>query len=860
MAQKGVKNTSGLNRPDNEVEAKREAGEWKRVLDLLEPIKGKGSSQAEPLMNFLYGESKLESWLEDHQPTEKHISKAKSALLDVKKTILLCLSQSGDASGLQTDAHILLAKIYYASALYEEALEELDRSRFEQIETVAYTVRNYQLMAEAYAMKAHCIEKVGRSWKGTSGKSERERRLEAIRCYQKAADLGVSYFQAHEKLLLGSTPNATLASSSGSSHSPHPLYGIPPNGEKKRCSSLLDFSIRRGPVLLMEDGQVEEALKRIHWLLRTHETQLFAPIRLHLSRRLAELLLQNKWRPALSPPGDSLGKPKYYTGGKIFNPVNPWEDIFLILLLAEIMVVREGVLNQTPEFVEARKLANLNASSIFDLLAMAAARWNQYTLINESLEKALKFSFEECHIWTQYGLTFHASGVNNRRSCQTLTEAAKLSKRPTSLLLLAAQENYSRLRVNEGLDLVELAKTKEQGGSQRLMSKVLLYEGIGHFLKSYEQSTTQERTKELDDALSALQSAAELDPMDYLVLHWLARTYAYAHNSNEAFAVAVKALRAFPFHLPTLQLIVLLLSAQKNNYDALAVVEEALDEYPEHLGFLQLKAALEEKTSGPETALGTLKQMLIIWKQLFDDGNLFMRSESPESRHPGGTGTGTLQLPSPTDKESVSMASFRGGTSIAGSSTNTATFAGQLRADAALSEIASSMSVHGSLMQLIHASDLAWSAQINIWLTLTDMYLKLEQVTQASSSLEEAAQISPNHPDVLFYRGQVAESQGDYKEARRAYESGVAVCPTHIKSLQSLALMQHYFGSHRLAEKTLQDALKLDPYDYFTWYNLGKVLEILDENSEAGDCMATALEIESIVPILPYSTIPICFD
>lgn len=97
MAQKNIKGSAAVARTDNEVETKREAGEWKRVLELLEPIKGKGSSQAEPLMNFLYGEAKLEAWLEDHQPTEKHISKAKSALLDVKKTILLCLSQSGDA-------------------------------------------------------------------------------------------------------------------------------------------------------------------------------------------------------------------------------------------------------------------------------------------------------------------------------------------------------------------------------------------------------------------------------------------------------------------------------------------------------------------------------------------------------------------------------------------------------------------------------------------------------------------------------------------------------------------------------------------------------------------------------------------
>lgn len=69
-----------------------------------------------------------------------------------------------------------------------------------------------------------------------------------------------------------------------------------------------------------------------------------------------------------------------------------------------------------------------------------------------------------------------------------------------------------------------------------------------------------------------------------------------------------------------------------------------------------------------------------------------------------------------------------------------------------------------------------------------------------------------------FQRGQIEEHQENYAEARVWYESAVGVKPTHVKALQSLALMQHYFGSHRLAEKTLQDALKLDPYDHHTWY------------------------------------------
>jgi len=137
----------------SDVETRRELGDWRRVLDILSPTKGKGTSNAEPLMNFLFGESQLEIFLEDHQPAEKYISEARSALLDVKKTLLLCLNQAGEGSGLRTDAHILLAKVNYASGLYEETLEELDRSRFERIEGVAQTVRNLQLMAEANAIE-----------------------------------------------------------------------------------------------------------------------------------------------------------------------------------------------------------------------------------------------------------------------------------------------------------------------------------------------------------------------------------------------------------------------------------------------------------------------------------------------------------------------------------------------------------------------------------------------------------------------------------------------------------------------------------------------------------------------------------
>ena len=80
-------------RAENEVEKGRELGDWKKVIEVLDMSKSK-MSQQDALVNFLYAEAKLEQWLEEHQPAEKHITKAKSALLDIKKSLGLCLTQA----------------------------------------------------------------------------------------------------------------------------------------------------------------------------------------------------------------------------------------------------------------------------------------------------------------------------------------------------------------------------------------------------------------------------------------------------------------------------------------------------------------------------------------------------------------------------------------------------------------------------------------------------------------------------------------------------------------------------------------------------------------------------------------------
>lgn len=59
----------------------------------------------------------------------------------------------------------------------------------------------------------------------------------------------------------------------------------------------------------------------------------------------------------------------------------------------------------------------------------------------------------------------------------------------------------------------------------------------------------------------------------------------------------------------------------------------------------------------------------------------------------------------------------------------------------------------------MNGGEIAWTAQINIWIMLTDLYLTLNQTHQATLSVDEAAQIAWAHPDVLFSVSSVINSE-----------------------------------------------------------------------------------------------------
>lgn len=117
----------------------------------------------------------------------------------------------------------------------------------------------------------------------------------------------------------------------------------------------------------------------------------------------------------VSPKGPSSHwKSKHYTGSSLFVPRDVNEEVFLLLLLSEAMAVRDAVLSQSPEFRELRKASMRNATVVYDLLTLCCVQHSQTGMLCESLERALKFSFEDSHIWSQFAYSLVAAGKHNK--------------------------------------------------------------------------------------------------------------------------------------------------------------------------------------------------------------------------------------------------------------------------------------------------------------------------------------------------------------------------------------------------------------------------------------------------------------
>ncbi|CAN8022351.1 unnamed protein product [Ixodes persulcatus] len=762
----------GTNRIENDIFKCRDEANWRKIQDLAEQLQQRGGGPATEVMaSFFIGESKLEQFLEEHPPTEVNIPKAKTGLTEAKRYLQHCFTEHGAKAcrlampfiyyrpfhlrgtaktspplqaGITTDGHFLLAKLLYAQGFYEEALTHLDSGGIDRLDEKSLSNRILKILAESFAIKGLCLEKV--PLKSTSRTRAANRDDQIAGYFVQASDLALKYLQEVEKAqgtIGGVLPMATTAGAQAavaSSSSP-----LPPNTEY-RIGAVLETVLQRAPLLMIKSGKLRQAIDQYRNVLRAEETSSTQSLRQTMSRQLAEVLLRglsesvyNDYEPRIETKKQGKHwRPNKYTGQSLFMPKTEYEEILLLLFISESMAVRNAVLDRSPEFLDARIHSYNNVTAVYDLLAIILSRLGQFQILCESFERAMKFAFEEYHVWMQFSLALLSSGKFSR-ACLMLKECARLQPHNSFPCLLAAKVCLEHLgSVEEGVEFAEEALSREKQHSQSLLAQCHLVLGVGHALMADQRRPQSRRAEHKATAFQCFLRAQSADAYYHLPEFHLALHYAEVRQLSNAVLHAKRALELNPEHLPSLHLLVLLLSAQKQHSEALQLVTATLEEYPDCLNLMYTKAHLEDYCLGPEEALLTSKQMLLQWKAFYEAE---LKSDFAHTglRRVTSCNRGSFHVRSAdfSDRES--------GHSIAAAA----------RVEQALSEALSPGGTGAAVGAGHHGGgsteagrdkrgpQALWLLQLQVWLLIAELYLKMEQLSEAEACILEASNIYP---------------------------------------------------------------------------------------------------------------------
>ncbi|KAM9294159.1 tetratricopeptide repeat protein 7B isoform 2-T2 [Gastrophryne carolinensis] len=884
------------SRLELEIERCRSDCQWERIPELVKQLSAKLISN-DDMAELLLGEAKLEQHLKETPlKTESSPRRPRPKLTDIRKHLTAALDRGNLKSELMQEANLIMAKLNYMEGDYREALRLYAWVALDDIPLVAVPPYKLRMIAEAFSIKGLCLEKLPHSASTNSLLVDRDQ--EIITCYEKAGDIALIYLQEVER-----AQTATLQN-----RSPKPGPAAP----DQEMSFFLETGLQRAHVLYFKNGNLTRGVGRFRELLRAVETRTTQNLRMTIARQLAEILLrgmceQSYWNPLEEPPNQSplddplrpgqhaksyalARRPWVYSGENIFCPQENTEEALLLLLISESMANRDAVLSRIPEHKNDRIISLQSASVVYDLLTIALGRRGQYEMLSECLERAMKFAFEEFHLWYQFALSLMAAG-KSAHAVKVLQECIRLKPEDATIPLLAAKLCMGSLHWMDEAERFAKMVVDCSDRSSEFKAKGYLALGLAYSLQASDASLRGLQEDLQRKALLAFQKSHSLSPTDHQAAFYLALQLAISRQIPEALGYVRQALQLQGDDSNSLHLLALLLSAQKHHHDALNIMDMALSEYPENFILLFTKVKLESLCRGPDEALLTCKHMLQIWKSCY---NLTNPSDS-------GRGSSlldraiadrrqlnTITLPDFSDPETASESSSSSlsrpesplhlfvtshlphslpksdpitrapacADLPAGAETTMcsvhATSIAASRVEQALSEMASSLQSSAPKQGPLHP----WMTLAQIWLHAAEVYIGIRKPSEATACIQEAANLFPMSHNVLYMRGQVSELRGNIDEAKRWYEEALSISPTHVKSMQRLSLILHQLGRYSLAEKILRDAVQVNSTAHEVWNNLGEVLQAQGNDDAATECFLTALELEASSPIVPFTIIP----
>ena len=759
-----------------------------------------------------------------------------------------------------------------------------------------------------------------------------ERENSIIRCYEISSDLTLLYLQKADKALAAnagqfagqSTWSVVSTGTTGSTSPIQPSTGMsngnhlavvntPAVGQENdhhgvsspKMGSILECALYRAAVLNINQGKPVKAVTRLRSMLMAEETDSTTQIRQNVCCQLAEVLVSNcsntKYvRPDLdaipqtkrsnrhtfnrdhqSYGSGSIGsgnssnenpwKPlRQALGRDVYIPKNKYEELVLILLLSEYIANKEAILSQGPTSASGRKATFDSATVTYDLLTLPLARFSNYRLLCDMLERSMKFSFQEKHSWEQFALVLTSEGRYFRSLLVFREISERLKKEKVKMMdvgsfLSAARICYEHLGLyEEGISWAMRALDSEEVRDNNYMAaRANVYVGIGHLISARSVENLTDRKKRIAKAGQFFELARQRDDQDHFAEFYLAYYYAQTRQIKKATLHVRNALNLHSYHLPSLHLMILLLSSNQDYAEALELTEQTMEEYPEHLGIMTLKIKLQEMIHGTEVALMSAKEMMQHWQIMVEEiqqnmedmanlnstggnefGTSFNVGQYPNLIRPGaaseiatGSSFGALGPASVANSAQMEYGTLRSGggpgipshydtLSDKDSISLHAHSVTASHVEKTLSEVASSFSFQ--MPQKPNPNDPTYSL-MRIWLLIAELHLGQDNIAGAEMCTTEARSLSPLSYHLTHVRGLIYEAKEEFEGARQCYENALAVNPSHVQSLLHLANVYYKLGFNRLSEQTLNLALRTEPNNEQLWSLLGEVTEALGD-------------------------------
>ncbi|XP_030166407.1 tetratricopeptide repeat protein 7A isoform X2 [Lynx canadensis] len=626
---------------ESELERCRAEGHWDRMPELVRQLQtlvvpgGGGNRRTSPSAAFtsldaddfgklLLAEALLEQCLkENHTKIKDSIplpEKNEPKMNEARNYLSSILNHGRLSPQYLCEAMLIQGKLHYVEGSYRDAISMYARAGIDDMSMENKPLYQMRLLAEAFVIKGLSLERLPNSIASRHRLTEREE--EVITCFERASWIAQVFLQELEKI----TNNTTSRHLKGS----HPV--------DYELTYFLEAALQSAYVTNLKKGNIVKGMRELREVLRTVETKATQNFKVMAAKHLAGVLLHSLseecyWSPLSLPLPEfmskeensfitqALRKPHLYEGDNLYCPKDNIEEALLLLLISESMATRDVVLSRAPEQEEDRAVSLQNAAAIYDLLSITLGRRGQYVMLSECLERAMKFAFEEFHLWYQVALSMVACG-KSAYAVSLLRECMKLRPSDPTVPLMAAKVCIGSLHWLEEAEhfATMVIDLREEAGE--FLSKGYLALGLTYSLQATDATLKSKQDELHRKALQTLERAQQLAPGDPQVILYVSLQLALVRQISSAMEQLQEALKMCRDDANALHLLALLFSAQKHYQHALDVINMAITEYPENFNLMFTKVKLEQVLKGPEEALVTCRQMLRLWQTLYSFSQL----------------------------------------------------------------------------------------------------------------------------------------------------------------------------------------------------------------------------------------------